>query len=42
MEVTEDDRVPITSALDIRRLSLFLAVVDLSGFTRAAQAVHIS
>lgn len=30
------------SALDIRRLSLFLAVVDYGGFTRAAQAVHIS
>ncbi len=31
-----------TSALDVRRLSLFLAVVDHGGFTRAAQAVHIS
>lgn len=31
-----------TSALDIRRLSLFLAVVEHDGFTRAAQAVHIS
>lgn len=30
------------SALDIRRLSLFLAVVDSGGFTRAAEAVHIS
>src|ERR1035437_5149890 len=30
------------SALDIRRLSLFLAVVEHGGFTRAAQAVHIS
>ena len=30
------------SALDIRRLSLFLAVVEHDGFTRAAQAVHIS
>src|SRR5271166_2062510 len=30
------------SALDIRRLSLFLAVVEHAGFTRAAQAVHIS
>jgi len=30
------------SALDVRRLSLFLAVVDHGGFTRAAQAVHIS
>lgn len=30
------------SALDIRRLSLFLAVVDHGGFTRGAQAVHIS
>jgi DNA-binding transcriptional LysR family regulator len=31
-----------TSALDVRRLSLFLAVADLGGFTRAAEAVHIS
>lgn len=30
------------SALDVRRLSLFLAVVDHGGFNRAAQAVHIS
>jgi LysR family transcriptional regulator, carnitine catabolism transcriptional activator len=30
------------SALDIRRLSLFLAVVEHDGFTRAAQAVFIS
>ena len=30
------------SALDIRRLSLFLSVVDHGGFTRAARAVHIS
>jgi LysR family transcriptional regulator, carnitine catabolism transcriptional activator len=30
------------SALDIRRLSLFLAVIEHGGFTRAAQAVHIS
>jgi len=30
------------SALDVRRLSLFLAVVEHGGFTRAAQAVHIS
>ena len=30
------------SALDVRRLSLFLAVVDHGGFTRAARAVHIS
>src|ERR1700687_2066425 len=30
------------SALDIRRLSLFLAVVEHAGFTRAAHAVHIS
>ena len=30
------------SALDIRRLSLFLAVVEHDGFTRAATAVHIS
>jgi DNA-binding transcriptional LysR family regulator len=30
------------SALDIRRLSLFLAVVDHGGFSRAAQAAHIS
>jgi DNA-binding transcriptional LysR family regulator len=30
------------SALDIRRLSLVLAVVEHDGFTRAAQAVHIS
>ena len=28
------------SALDVRRLSLFLAVVDHGGFTRAAQQVH--
>ena len=28
------------SALDIRRLSLFLAVVEHDGFTRAAHAVH--
>ena len=31
-----------SSALDARRLSLFLAVVDHGGFSRAAQAVHIS
>lgn len=31
-----------TGALDVRRLSLFLAVVDSGGFSRAAQAVHIS
>ena len=31
-----------TGALDVRRLSLFLAVVDRGGFSRAAQAVHIS
>lgn len=30
------------TALDVRRLSLFLAVVDHGGFGRAAQAVHIS
>lgn len=30
------------SALDARRLSLFLAVVEHGGFTRAARAVHIS
>lgn len=30
------------SAVDLRRLSLFLAVVDHGGFSRAAQAVHIS
>ena len=30
------------TALDVRRLSLFLAVVDHGGFSRAAQAVHIS
>ncbi len=30
------------SALDIRRLSLFLAVVEHAGFTRAAHAVHMS
>ncbi len=30
------------SPLDARRLSLFLAVVDHGGFTRAARAVHIS
>lgn len=30
------------SALDVRRLSLFLAVADHGGFSRAAQAVHIS
>lgn len=30
------------SALDVRRLSLFLAVVEHGGFTRAAQAVLIS
>ena len=30
------------SALDVRRLSLFLAVLEHGGFTRAAQAVHIS
>jgi LysR family carnitine catabolism transcriptional activator len=46
-ETAENDQVAApagyrASALDIRRLSLFLAVVDYGGFTRAAQAVHIS
>lgn len=31
-----------SSPLDVRRLSLFLAVVDHGGFTKAARAVHIS
>ncbi len=30
------------SVVDVRRLSLFLAVVDHGGFSRAAQSVHIS
>ncbi|MCU4185523.1 LysR family transcriptional regulator [Acidiferrimicrobium sp. IK] len=31
-----------SSALDVRRLSLFLAVVDHGGFSKAAHAVHLS